>query len=355
MIGHLDRYLLRRVFGAFLIVLLGVAGLAVSLDVLANADDAIQGSDGVGGIGVYALARLPLIALKMAPIAGLLAALTTLLALARTGELAAAAALGASQGRTVRALLPAAIAIALALFAIGEVAVPPAAETLRAMGLQPFARIARPTDAVWLRDGDDIVRIARISADENTLTDLTIFRRSPDGRLAFEIRAQTAARDGAGWRLQDVVVLPSDGGAAEHGDIMNWPSPLGPESFKTLAAHPAELPLTKLRTLSAFPGASPKPAFFYDFWIQRKYAAPIASALLLLLAVPFAGRLTRGRSMATPLVFGLGAGFAYFVFENLATAAAESGAITAIAGAWGPPAILACAIAALAGFQEKPG
>lgn len=355
MIGRLDLYFLKRVAGTFAIVFLAVAGLAATLDVLANAEKAVEATGGVDGIGLYALARLPLIALKMAPIAGLLSALVTLLGLARSGELAAAAALGASQGRTARALLPAAFLMTAALVLIGEFAAPPAAAVLRGMGLNPFAEIARPTDAVWLRDGDDVVRIGRISADERQLDDVTIFQRDPEGRLIAEVRAMTATRQDGGWRLEKVVRLQSDASPAVPMEALDWPSPLGSQSFRTLAAHPQELPLADIRALAGLPGASPKPSFYYVHWINLRFAEPVAAGLLLLLAVPFAGRMTRGRSLATPMALGLLVGFAFFVFENLATAAAESGAISAFAGAWGPPALLAAAIVALAAFQERPG
>lgn len=355
MIGSLDRYLLRRVITAFALMLIGFSGLAVVLDLLANADKAISETGGLGDVWIYAAARLPLIAVKLAPIAGLLAALITLLALARSGELGAAAALGASQGRIIRALLPAAGAIALALFAIGEWATPPAAEQLRAMGLNPFARLAQPTDAVWIRENDDIVRIGRVALDEQSLEDVTIFRRKSDGRLAFEIRATGAIRTEGGWRLEDVTILASDMRAPETGDVMEWPTELAPSSFKILAAHPAELPISAIRVLENSPGASPKPDFFYTLWVHRKYASAISGGVLLLLAAPFASRLARGRSLAVPLVSGLVVGFIYFVFENLATAAAESGAIGPVAGAWGPPIILVLLIVALTAFQERPG
>jgi len=353
--SRLDLYLLRRIAGTFAIVFLSVAGLAVTLDLLANANKAMQVAGDVGGLGRYALARLPLIAQKLAPIVGLLTALLTLLGLARSGELAAAAAIGAGQGRTVRALLPAAAMVALSLFAIGEFATPPAANVLRAMGLNPFARIARPTDAVWLRQGEDIVRIGRVSPDEATLTDVSVFRRSADGLLAEAIIAERAERTSAGWTFRDVAIRASDNTPPQQRDTLDWSGPLGPKSFQLLAAHPAELPLSQIRTLARSPGASPKPRFFYDHYIHLKFAAPIAAGLLLLLAVPFAGRMTRGRSLARPLALGLVVGFAYFVFENLMTAAAESGAVSAIAGAWGPPALLACVILAFGAFQERPG
>lgn len=355
MISTLDRYLLKRMLSAFALALIGISGLAVVLDVLANADKAVEATGDVVDIWRYALARLPLIGQRMAPIAALLAALLTLLTLARSGELGAAAALGASQGRTIRALAPAAIAIGAGLFMVGEIATPRAAAVLRDMGLNPFARIARPTDAVWLRQGDDVVRIGSVSEDEQRLEDLTIFRRRADGRLAFEIRAGWADRAGEGWRLHDVEIFASNLEPSRQGDVMDWPTPLGPTSFRNLAAHPAELPLADIRALAASPGASPKPSFFYTLWIHRKFAAAVSGGLLLLLAAPFAGRLTRGRSLAAPLTLGLLTGFAFFVFENLATAAAESGAIGPIAGAWGPTAILACLILALVAFQEKPG
>ena len=59
--------------------------------------------------------------------------------------------------------------------------------------------------------------------------------------------------------------------------------------------------------------------------------------------------------MGWPLAAGLLVGFAYFVFESLALAAAETGAISPMAGAWGPPLTLALATATLMAFQEKPG
>ena len=356
--GALDRYLLRRLATAFAIVFLGVVGLAATLDLLANADEAIQSAINAGsgaGLGSYLLARIPLIALKLAPIAALLAALTTLLTLTRTGEMGAAAALGASRGRIARALLPAAIALGASLFLIGEFVAPPAASKLRDMGLDPFSRVVRPTDAVWLREATDVVRIGHVSADENTLADVTIFRRDGDGRLAYEIRAKRAERESPGWRLLDVTVLASDASPPERGSLMVWPTSLGPQSYRTLAAHPQELDLPTIRNLAALPGASPKPTYYYDLWIQRRFAGPISAALMLMLAIPFAGGLARGRSMAGPLAAGVVAGFAYFVLENLAIAAGEGGAMAPTAAAWGPPATLAFLILTLAAFQEKPG
>lgn len=355
MISALDRYLLRRLIGSFAIVFFGVVGLAATMDLLANADEAVEGAAELGGLTVYLVARLPLIALEFAPIAALLAALVTLLTMARTGELAAASALGAGQGRSVRALLPAALALGCAVFLVAEYAAPPAAATLRAMGLEPFARLARPTDAIWLREAGDIVRITRADADDRTLHGVTIFQRDEAGRLTQEIRATKAQRIGAGWRFEDVTVLPANAGASQRVASLDWPRPLGPGSFKSLAAHPAELNLASVRALEQHPGASAKPPFFYALWVQRKYAAPVSAALMLLLAVPFAGRMARGRSMGWPLAIGLLSGFAYFVFDNLATTAAETGAIAPIAGAWGPPVTLALGLSALMAFQEKPG
>ena len=356
MISTLDRYLLRRLISSFAVVFLGVVGLAATLDLLANADEAVEGAEKLGGLGVYLIARLPLIALELAPIAGLLSALVTLLALARSGELAAAGALGAGQGRSIRALLPAAIGFGLAMYFIAELAAPPAAATLRAMGLEPFARLARPTEAIWLREDQDIARINKASADDNTLTGVRIFRRDADGRLTEEVRAARAERAGSnGWTFHDVTVLPADGGSSRRMNVLAWPRPLGPGSFGLLAAHPSELPMQMVRDLGDHPGASAKPPFFYELWVQRKYAAPVGAALMLLLAVPFAGRMTRGRSMGWPLAAGLLVGFAYFVFESLAMAAAETGAISPLAGAWGPPMTLALATATMMAFQEKPG
>jgi lipopolysaccharide export LptBFGC system permease protein LptF len=64
MIGYLDRYLLTKVTIAFAIVFLSIAGLAISLDVLSNADKAAQ----AGGVLTYVSARLPIISMNLPPL-----------------------------------------------------------------------------------------------------------------------------------------------------------------------------------------------------------------------------------------------------------------------------------------------
>jgi lipopolysaccharide export system permease protein len=351
MIGYLDRYLLKKVTIAFAIVFLSIAGLAISLDVLSNADKAEQ----AGGVLTYVSARLPIISMKLAPMAGLLAALVALLGLSRSGELAAAAALGSSQLRTIRALAPAAFALAGLIFFIGEFAIPPAAKTLRGMGLEPFAKVAQPTKAVWLRDGKDVIRINKISDDEREIENITIFKRSIDGLLAFEIRAKSANRTKDGWRLKNAEILDLSDQSRNSEDFINWPSALVPGSFRSLVAHPSELTLFELRAIANSPSVSPKPGYYYKHWIQLRYSAPISSAIMLLLAIPFAGLMMRGRTVAPPLAFGMLSGFAFFVVENFSTVAAESGAIGPYAGAWGPPVLLLLILLSMASFQERPG
>jgi len=351
MIGHLDRYLLSRVTVSFIIVFVSIAGLAISLDILSNADKAAQ----AGGVLTYVSARLPILTLKLAPITGLLAALISLLGLSRSGELAAAGALGASQVRTIRALSPIAFAIAGLIFVVSEFAVPPAAQTLRAMGLEPFARIAQPTDAIWLRDGLDIVRIEKVSDNETKIENITIFKRSGAGQLTFEIQAHTAIKKEDSWQLQNAEILDLSDQSKKVVDVVKWSPAILVGSFASLASHPSELTLKELQSLSNAISISPKPKYYYDHWIQLRYSAPFSSALMLLLAIPFAGQMARGRSVATPLALGLLTGFGFFVFENLATVAAESGAIGPYSGAWAPPVALLLILLSMVSFKEQPG
>ncbi len=348
----LDRYLARLFLGRFLLLLAGLSALVVLLDLLANADDVINAAPSApAGLLRYAGLRLPLIAADLLPLSALLAALLTLSFLVRHHELVAMISAGLSQGRLALALLPAALLAALPQFLLEDQAVPAATGALRAWGVGEYgaAGSARMT---WLRDGAQIVRIRHIAADGRRLAGVTVFQRDGEGRLRARLRAETATHAGGVWTLRSVRTLNVADGAVTTADGLRWPSRLVPERMAILSAEPNELSFTEIRALLDNAAAS-RPDYVYGTWLHRRAAAPVATLLLIFLAVPLAQRFQRQGGMALPMIAGIGIGFLYFVFEGLTLTVGEAGLLPAAVAGWAPPAALALVGAAIAVQFER--
>lgn len=348
----LDRYLARLFLGRFLLLLAGLTALIILLDLLANAEDVMDAAQSTSaGLLRYAGLRLPLITADVLPLSALLAALLTLSFLVRHHELVAMISAGLSQGRLALALLPAALLAALPQFWLEDQAVPSATSALRAWGVGEYGE-AGSTTMTWLRDGDQIIRIRYIAAEGTRLAGVTIFQRDRDGRLRARISAESAAYADSRWTLRSVQKLNVADGAVTAAESVAWQNRLEPARMAILSAEPNELSFAEMRALLDNAAAS-RPDYVYSTWLHRRAAAPVATLLLIFLAVPLAQRFQRQGGMALPMIAGIGIGFLYFVFEGLTLTVGEAGLLPAAVAGWAPPAALALVAASIAVQFER--
>ncbi len=216
MLSALSRYIARRLLARVGFLLLGLAALMIILDFLANGDQVIaRGESVVWPILRYTVLRLPEILALLLPITAMLATLLTFAELTRHSELTAMAAAGVSKARLAAAVLPVALLIAVVQFLIEDQAVPLAVARLRAWGIGDYAPPADAQAGVWLRHGDDILRVRTPDPRE------TGGRRGPSFsaiRRAIWSRCRgrraPPTKDG-GWTLHDVTRSPIGPGMVE--------------------------------------------------------------------------------------------------------------------------------------------
>ncbi len=241
-----SRYIARRLLARAGILLFGLAALMMLLDFLANGDQVIAGSDSVLlPILRYTVLRLPEIVAQLLPITAMLAGLLTFAELARHSELTAMAAAGVSKARLAAAVLPVAVLIAVVQFLIEDQAVPVAVGRLRAWGIGDYAP-AGDAEGVWLRHGDDILRLHGLDPAAGRIDGVTVFQRDPDGNLVARLAAPSATYEDGGWTLHDVTRTLVGPGVVEHQDRLRWSDDLDPKLLASVLADPRETPLSEL-------------------------------------------------------------------------------------------------------------
>ena len=337
MTSIIARYVGRLLLGRFAILLLGLAMLMMLLEFLADSDQVIASTDHPAhALALYMLLRLPAVLAELIPVAALLAGLVSFTELARHSELTAIYAGGMSKIRLAGAVLPVACLIGGFQFLIQDQAQPAASRQLRAWGVGDYNPEQGGTQETWLRQGDEILRIGTIDPDRAELRDLTIFRRDPDGNLIAKIQAARAVAEGDRWTLFDVA--RSDVAAASVSTAARepWVSSLDAGDLGTLIARPSEMPVLELLRVLQRPELGSQPVYRYATWLHERLAAPVTTAMLLLLTVALA-RPPRGR--ATPgmlIAIGIGVGFLLWTFDSLVLNFGDLGLLPPVLAAWTP-------------------
>ena len=344
MTSIIGRYLSQLFLARLLLIVFGLAAMAILLDLLANSDDLIKpGSDIAEVLFRYALLRLPGIVSQITPISVLVAALITFVGLARHSELTAIIVSGVSPFRQVRALLPAVFLVAVGQFVIEDQAVPDATSALRDWGVGDYGDFATAdqNDMVWFRQGGNYVRARPASANEHVIHDMTIFHRDTTGRLVERIEAESATYKDGDWILEKVTRTGAEDPTTTKLDQLAWPEAIEIPILHTLTLHPKELSWIQVLSLADEQGYGNRPRYLYRLWLHKKIARPVATVLMILLAVAAVQRILPRRHAGLMIAAGIGAGFLFWIGDELIITIGETGLLPAVVAAWAAPIILA--------------
>lgn len=352
----LDRYLARLFVGRFAALLIGFSVLIVLLDLLANANKVLETEAGDGfALFRYAALRLPGIASDTMTFAVLLAALLTLGGLARHQELVALRSIGVSQFKLFAMLLPAAIVVAVPQFILNDQIVPRSLHELRAWGVAGYGENSGGDEnpVTWVREGSDVIRVSYVNVGDETLSGVTIFRRNPEGNLIERISAGSAHFVDGAWMLYDVQRFMVADGQTQNVEVMPWDGQIQPALFASLSAHPRELTWLEMKQFADDRDLGNRPRYYYQTWLHKKIASPVASILMILIAVPLAQRFSREGTLAPMFVTGVAIGFLYFVLDGWSFTTGEAGLLPPIVAAWTPNLILTIIAGTIAFHFER--
>jgi lipopolysaccharide export system permease protein len=161
-------------------------------------------------------------------------------------------------------------------------------------------------------------------------------------RLAAEAQYDTKQRR---WILNDVwttSIVPDHPSQATHNDTMIWNTSLTPAEFSNLIELPQAMTLAKIWSFATSQDVGVRPTYFYEAWLQKRFALPMSSILMILLAAPVAHSLyRRDRGVAAGMAIGFGLGFLYFISDGLVMSLGETGAVPPVVAAWMPILVFA--------------
>jgi LPS export ABC transporter permease LptF/LPS export ABC transporter permease LptG len=302
-------------------------------------------------VGQYLLNVTPSMIYIMTPLSVLLAVLTTIGLLQKSNEITAMKATGTSIYRVIFPVFVIAAAISTGLFFFDQFYIPAAnqrQETLRnQIKGKPAQTYLRP-DRKWIfGEYNTIYYYEFFDPDQNTFGNITAFQFNPD---TFELTGRVHASR-AHWSEQLNKWIFEQGwvrtfrGSAIQGfhqfDAETFPTLIEPPGyFKKEVRQSSEMNYQELRAYIADLQQSGFDVVRLRVQLQKKFAYPIITLVMAVLAVPFS--LTSGRKGAlTGIAVALSVAIVYFVAAGLFEAMGNASQLPAAMAAWAPDLIFA--------------
>lgn len=342
--GPLSSYLRRMLLAQTLGLLLALAALMQILDLLDATTDILRRHLGLRGVLHYAVLRMPAELMLALPLATLLGALFTFFTLAKRRELVAIRAVGVNLRMVIVAMLPVPILLAIAQFWVADQLVPKTETAMVAWWNSTAPPPGNDDDdadrnTLWAHTGDGLAAFDQISADGTHITGLHLYRRDADGQFALRLEASRADWIEHAWQLTDPnrMQLTDDAVLRAPPDDNLWKTNLRPDDLLRIDSPQPQLSSTVLIGVLAGARVGARPESYYHTALYRRFTAPLASLVMLLLALPATRAAGRGGEGGGLLLMSLGLGLLFVLVDGLLAALGDGGRMPALAASIAAP------------------
>jgi lipopolysaccharide export system permease protein len=320
-IPTIERYLARQIYGAVGFVLLGFLALFGFFDLIAELRDLGNGNYHLRQIFTVVALWVPGHAYELFPVAVLIGTLYVLAHLSSNSEYTVMRAAGLSPGRAGGVLVKIGLAFVVATFVIGEWVAPvseEAAQKLR-MGAMMSLIGGSMNSGLWFKDERSFINV-REAREANVLAGVRIYEFDSAYRLRQVTEAARGEYAGAGsWRLLTVAQTrfgPAGPATARYAEA-EWRSAVNPDLLNVLIVIPERMSAWKLyRYLQHLAGNRQKTER-YEIALWKKLFYPLATLVMMALALPFAYMHARSGMVGIKMFLGIMLGIFFHMLNSL--------------------------------------
>ncbi len=316
----LDRYIGRAVLGSTVVVLFILLALFLFATFAGELLRVGRGSYGLIEAAQYSLLLMPRLVYQLFPIVALLGTVIGLGLLASHSELVVIRAAGVSLWRVVGAVMKVGVLLMALMVIFGEFVAPAAelkAQALRAKALEQQVSLYAES-GLWARDGDSVIHIRDLfSADR--VGRVSIFTFDKENHLRQITQAKSATYQQGHWLLQQAVrsEISESGVRRVASETVVWRSLLDPQLLEVVTVKPEYLSVLGLYEYIAYLKSNGLDSGQYVMAFWKKLVAPIATAIMIFLAVPFVFGPLRSVGIGPRTFVGVLLGIGFFLLDQL--------------------------------------
>ncbi len=316
----LSVYIGKTIIMTTLLVLLVLIGMDIFIRFVGELNDIGKGSYSIIQAMQYVVLGVPEDLYQLFPMMGLLGALIGLGLLASNSELIVMRTAGMSVLQISWAVIQAILILVILITVVGETLAPKAlylADSKKAMA-KSNGQAVKTRHGIWVRDANSFIHIETVNPGGH-LQGVTRYQFDSQHRLLQTSHAENAEYKDDHWVVQDVATsrLKNDSHVStEHAAKQTWQMNLNPSILRVAQVDPEEMTLAKLHSVIQYKknNGLHYEAYALDFW-QRLFQ-PIATCVMMFLALPFIFGPLRSATMGLRLVAGVAIGFSFYMLDQ---------------------------------------
>ncbi len=315
----LDRYIAVAITRATMMTVLVLVILLLVFGLVDEFEDVGEGRYAMSDAVIVALMSTPRYVFEVFPVAALIGSLISLGSMAAHGELIAMRSAGLSLRDIVLTVLKTGMALMIVIFLFGELVAPPSEQYAQELRAEKKAgnTTLRTRYGFWARDSRSFINIRKILPG-NRLEDIYIYEFDDQRTLNVATYAGHAEFEDGRWLLYDIKQsrLSESGVVGDELKKAEWHSLLDPSLLSVVIVKPTMLPTWGLYQYMKFMRANGQAAVDYEVAFWLKIATPLATLVMLFLAVPFVMGNQRAAGAGQRIFLGALIGIGFYMFSR---------------------------------------
>ncbi len=268
----------------------------------------------------FSLMLMPRQVYELFPLIALLGTMLGLGALANTSELTVMQASGISVGQIMREIFKVGALLVVIAAILGEMIAPPLekeARNQRARAMSDNISL-NVKSGMWAREGDTFINIERMLIN-GLASGIHLYRFAPDGRLLQSTSARQGQYQDEAWQLMQVehTFFGEQQITRKFEQSADWKSSFAPEVIDVVAIPPENLSIRDLLDYLSYLHDNELETQRYELSLWTRIAAPMATAGMILLAIPFVFGSMRSVGVGQRIVIGALIGIGFYLFNGI--------------------------------------
>ena len=319
----LFRYLAKEIFLATMLLLLALLALFALFDLI-NELDSLNKGNMLFTVLLYVTLKQPSHVVVIFPVAALMGTLFVVTRLSMQSELTVMRAAGLSLTKLAGFVAVIGVGFSALTFLFGEFVAPAAEDAAKRMRLAATSSVVAQEfrSGFWVKDGLSFVNIQTVTLDTKLLN-MRIYEFDSAYRLASISLAKSAGFDTANnrWVLSDVEKTTFDGARArmDRLPVANWNSAMTPDLLAVLRVKPDDMSMLNLNSYIDHLRDNKQNSTRYQLAFWAKVFQPLAVAIMMLAAIPFAIQSQRASGVSGKLLLGIMIGLGFYFLNQLAS------------------------------------
>jgi lipopolysaccharide export system permease protein len=318
----LQRYISRTLFHTILLVILLFIGIDIFILLAGQLHSYGSGAYSIMQAIIYVLLSLPEQIYQLFPMAAFIGVLMGMGLLDSHSEILVMRAAGVSPKQILLMVLKTGFILMLIATIIGELIGPQSQHLARLHSVMTAdnGQAINTSKGLWIKEGPNFIHIRTIFSDKN-IAQISRFEFDPQGRLQSATYADQGYFYDKLWHLvnveQTIINDTGTGVVSSHINKLTWHLALNPHLLQISQIQPDEMTLQQLKDYIKFRDANGLLGDSYRIAFWHRVLQPIATLVMIFLAVPFIFGPLRSATKGLRALAGVIVGFFYYTLDQM--------------------------------------